>query len=318
MNRANTLYLVVPCYNEEEILNKSIAVLKEKMNRLICADKISASSKILFVNDGSKDNTAKILVDEAEQERMLSVINFSKNFGHQNALLAGMMIAREHADMVITIDADLQQDIEALDKFITCYQNGAEIVFGVRNNRNTDSFMKKTTASIYYKLLEFLGCDILPNHADYRLMSSKALESLAEYKEVNLFMRGLVNTMGFQTDIVYFDVKEREAGKSKYTFSKMLHLALNGITSLSIKPLHIIAILGIFCFLLGIVMGIYCLYDWIMGNNVPGYTTIIMTMLIMNGITLLSLGIIGEYIGKIYLETKGRPRYIIESMIWRK
>lgn len=318
MNRGKTLYLVVPCYNEEEMIEKTIVTLKEKMKRLYQEDKISANSKILFVNDGSADNTGRILADNAVQDAMIAVINFSRNYGHQNAILAGMMSAKNHADMVVTIDADLQQDIEALDNFIAEYQSGADIVFGVRNNRNTDSLFKKWTASMYYRLLKTLGCDILPNHADYRLMSRKALEALSEYKEVNLFMRGLVNTMGFRTSIVYFDVKEREAGNSKYTLSKMLNLALNGITSMSIKPLHIIATLGFLIFLWGGLMGIFCLYDWIMGNNIPGYTTTLMIMLIMDGVILLSLGIMGEYIGKIYLEAKNRPRYIIDSMIWRE
>ena len=318
MNRGNTLYLVLPCYNEEEIIEKTIETVRDKMSRMIQEDKISTASKMVFVNDGSKDNTAKILANAALSDESIAIINFSKNFGHQNAILAGMMLGKEHADMVVTIDADLQQDIEALDQFIECYQNGADIVYGVRNNRDTDGWLKKMTASMYYKLLNAMGCNILSNHADYRLMSAKALNVLAEYKEVNLFMRGLVSTLGFQSDVVYFDVKKREAGKSKYTLSKMCNLALDGITSMSIKPLHVIALLGMGCCLFGVVLAILCMYDWLMGNNIPGYTTTIMIMLIMNGITLLSLGIIGEYIGKIYMETKERPRYIIESMIWKE
>lgn len=250
---------------------------------------------------------------------MLSVLGFSRNFGHQSAILAGMLNAVEHhADMVITIDADLQQDVEALDAFIACYERGCEIVYGIRNDRNTDGFFKKFTATMYYRLLHWLGCDIMANHADYRLMSAKAIRALGEYKEVNLFMRGLVPTLGFASDVVYFDVKQREAGSSKYTLGKMLKLALAGITSLSIKPLHLIVILGFLTSLFGAGMAVYCFVDWLLGNNLPGYTTTLMVTLLMNGVTLLSLGIIGEYIGKIYMETKGRPRYIIESFIWNE
>ena len=223
--RGKILYLVVPCYNEEEIIEKTIVRLKEKMNRLIAENKISVKSKVMFVNDGSRDKTLNILHRAAREDSMISVLGFSTNFGHQSAILAGMMYSREYADMVITIDADLQQDIEALDKFIACYMAGSEVVYGVRNDRNTDSFFKKTTATMYYKLLHGLGCNIITNHADYRLMSKKALSALSEYKEVNLFMRGLIPTMGFPSDVVYFDVKEREAGTSKYTFKKMLTLA---------------------------------------------------------------------------------------------
>lgn len=310
------LYLVVPCYNEEEIIEKSIAVLKEKVNRLIEEKKIDKNSKIMFVNDGSKDNTLSILHREAKKDAMLSVISFSTNFGHQSAILAGMLASAEYADMVVTIDADLQQDIEALDQFIECYEKGCEIVYGVRNDRNTDGFFKKFTATMYYKLLHWLGCDIITNHADYRLMSAKAIKALAQYTEANLFIRGLVPMLGFQSDVVYFDVKKREAGESKYTLKKMIKLATDGITSLSVKPLRIIISMGLLICLFSVIMGIICIYDWIKGYTVPGYATSVMVSLIMGGMTLLSLGIIGEYIGKIYMESKGRPRYIIDSFVW--
>ena len=318
MERGNILYLVVPCYNEEEIIERSIEKLKEKVNRLICENKISPKSKIMFVNDGSRDKTLSMLHKAAKEDSMISVLGFSTNFGHQSAILAGMMYSREYADMVVTIDADLQQDIEALDDFIACYMNGCEVVYGVRNDRSADNFFKKTTATMYYKLLHWLGCDIITNHADYRLMSKKALNALSEYKEVNLFMRGLVPTMGFPSDVVYFDVKEREAGTSKYTLKKMMKLAIDGVTSLSIKPLRMIMGLGLLACLFAFGMLIFIFVDWLNGNTVPGYATTIMTPLIMEGVTLISLGIIGEYIGKIYMESKARPRYIIDTFVWKE
>lgn len=316
--RGNILYLVVPCYNEEEIIERSIEKLKEKMNRLIREEKISSKSKIMFVNDGSRDKTLAMLHKAAKEDSMISVLGFSTNFGHQSAILAGMMYSREYADMVVTIDADLQQDIEALDKFIACYMAGSEVVYGVRNDRNTDSFFKKSTATMYYGLLHWLGCDIITNHADYRLMSKKALNALSEYKEVNLFMRGLVPTMGFPSDVVYFDVKEREAGSSKYTLKKMMTLAIDGVTSLSVKPLRMIMALGMAAVVFALGMLVFIFIDWLNGNTVPGYATSIMTPLIMEGVTLISLGIIGEYIGKIYMESKGRPRYIIDTFVWKE
>ena len=316
--RGNILYLVVPCFNEEEIIEKSVWVLKEKVTRLIQENKISSKSKIMFVNDGSKDKTLQLLHKAAKEDSMISVLSFTTNFGHQSAILAGMLSSVDYADMVVTIDADLQQDIEALDDFIEAYQKGNEVVYGVRKDRHSDGFFKKFTATAYYKLLHFLGCDIITNHADYRLMSKKALLTLKEYKEVNLFMRGLVPTMGFPSDIVYFDVKEREAGSSKYTLKKMMKLAVDGITSLSIKPLRIITVLGLLSCIFGAGMAVYIFIDWLAGNTVPGYATSVMITLTMDGITLLSLGIIGEYIGKIYMEAKGRPRYIIESFLWNE
>ena len=316
--RGNILYLVVPCYNEEEIIERSIEKLKNKVNRLIKENKVSPKSKIMFVNDGSRDKTLSMLHKAAKEDSMISVLGFSTNFGHQSAILAGMMYSREYADMVVTIDADLQQDIEALDEFIACYMKGCEVVYGVRNDRSADSFFKKSTATMYYKLLHWLGCDIITNHADYRLMSKKALNALSEYKEVNLFMRGLVPTMGFPSDVVYFDVKEREAGSSKYTLKKMMTLAVDGVTSLSIKPLRMIMALGMIACLFALGMLIFIFVDWLNGNTVPGYATTVMTPLILEGVTLISLGIIGEYVGKIYMESKARPRYIIDTFVWKE
>lgn len=318
IRKRKKLYLVIPCYNEEEIIENTIQKLTVKMTQLIAEDKVNKGSKLVFVNDGSKDKTLDILYREAKKNKMISVISFSTNFGHQSAILAGMLASEPYADMVITIDADLQQDIEALDEFIDCYEKGCEIVYGIRTDRNADSFFKKFTATMYYKMLHWLGCDIITNHADYRLMSDKAIRALKQYGESNLFLRGLVPMLGFQSDVVYFEVKKREAGNSKYTLKKMIRLATDGITSLSVKPLRIITAVGFFTCCFSIFMIIFSFIDWIRGNNIPGYTTSILISLIMGGVTLLSLGIIGEYIGKIYMETKNRPRYVIESMIWNE
>lgn len=317
-NKSTILYLVVPCYNEEEVLDKTAVVLKEKMQRLIGAGKVSKKSKVLFVNDGSKDHTWPMICEWTKKDGMFAGLCFSRNYGHQSAILAGMMAARSHADAVVTIDADLQQDIEALDQFLDCYESGCDIVYGVRNDRNTDGFFKKATAGIFYKLMHMLGCRTITNHADYRLMSKKALDALSEFHETNLFLRGLIPTMGFQSDIVYFDVKEREAGQSKYTFKKMLTLAVDGITSMSTRPLQLIVLLGFLTFLVSIGIFISCIWDWAHGQVVAGWTTTVASTCLIGGMMLLSQGIIGEYIGKIYMESKGRPRYIVESMILRE
>lgn len=310
------LYLVVPCYNEEEVLPMTVRVLKDKMERLVKGEKISSQSRVMFVNDGSKDKTWSIIEGLCRQDKVFSGVNFSRNFGHQSAILAGMMTAKERADAVVTIDADLQQDIEALDEFLEKYESGCDIVYGVRNDRNSDGFFKKKTALAYYKLLHILGCKIITNHADYRLMSKKALNTLAEYKEVNLFLRGLIPQMGYKSDVVYFDVKEREAGQSKYTLKKMMTLAVDGITSLSVQPIHFITIMGFLVSFFSFLMIIWCIVDYFSGHTVPGYATTLVVSLFMGGLTILSLGIVGEYIGKIYMETKERPRYIIDSIVW--
>lgn len=315
--RGNVLYLVVPCYNEEEILERTAEVMREKISRLIKEGKASEKSKIMFVNDGSKDHTWKIISELCREDAVFTGICLSRNYGHQSAILAGMMEAVKHADMVVTIDGDLQQDIEALDAFIECYQKGCEIVYGIRNSRDTDGFLKKMTATWFYRLMNWLGCNVIPNHADYRLLSSVALHALAEYKEVNLFLRGLIPTIGFQSDVVYFDVKKREAGHSKYTFKKMAGLAVDGITSMSIRPIRMITALGFLVSMLSALMIIVCLVDWMIGKNVPGYTTMIVVSCMIGGLTIFSMGIVGEYVGKIYLETKARPRYIVDAVIWK-
>ena len=299
------LYLVVPCYNEEEVIEKSAQVLGDKIRRLRKAGRIAAGSKVMFVNDGSKDGTLRLLHQASARDTMFSVISLAGNYGHQSAILAGMMTARKYADAVVTIDADLQQDIEALDKFIDSYMAGSEVVYGVRNDRHSDGFFKKGSATLYYNLMHLLGSRVITNHADYRLMSRKALDALSEYQETNLFLRGLIPTMGFPSDVVYFDVKAREAGHSKYTLSKMMTLAMDGITSMSTRPLRMISVLGLSVFFFSCIMLVIILADWIQGNNVPGYTTSMTVSLLIGGITILSLGIIGEYIGKIYMEAKG-------------
>jgi Glycosyltransferases involved in cell wall biogenesis len=317
-SRGNILYLVVPCYNEEEGLEHAARVMRDKVRRLAAEGQISGKSKIMFVNDGSRDGTWKIISGLCKEDAVFCGICFSRNYGHQSAILSGMLEAAKHADMAVTIDADLQQDIEALDQFIACYQRGCEVVYGVRNNRDTDGFFKKMTATGFYKLMGLLGCNVMQNHADYRLLSKAALQALMEYKEVNLFLRGLIPTMGFPSDVVYFDVKKREAGHSKYTLKKMLALAVDGITSMSTRPLRMITVWGFLVSMFSMVMIVVCLVDWMIGKNVQGYTTTLVVSLLMGGLTIFSLGVVGEYVGKIYMETKARPRYIIEAIIWKE
>ena len=312
------LYLVVPCYNEEEIIEKSARVLGDKIRRLQQAGRIAGGSKVMFVNDGSKDRTLQLLHAAAARDALFSVISLAGNYWHQSAILAGMMTAKQYADAVVTVDADLQQDIEALDRFLDSYMAGSEVVYGVRNDRHSDGIFKKGSATLYYNLMHLLGSRVITNHADYRLMSKKALDALSQYEETNLFLRGLIPTMGFPSDVVYFDVKAREAGHSKYTISKMLTLAMDGITSMSTRPLRMISVLGMLVCLFSCVMLVINLVDWTRGNNVPGYTTTLTVSLLIGGITLLSLGIIGEYIGKIYMETKHRPRYIVDTFVWKE
>ncbi len=314
-NKSPVLYLVLPCYNESETIEFSSAKVREKLHKLIENGTISGFSKALFVDDGSKDDTLSKLHKLSSDDPMFAVAALSSNRGHQNAIMAGMMVAKEYADIVITIDADLQQDIEALDEFIAKYKAGNDVVYGIRNNRKSDGPIKKLTASCFYGIMHMMGADIMTNHADYRLMSRKALEMLSAYEETNLFLRGLIPTMGFNSDVVYFDVKEREFGKSKYTARKMMSLALDGITSMSIRPLQIISVIGFIIFIISIALGIFTLVEYFKGNNIPGYTTSIFVSLLMGGVTLVSLGVMGEYIGKIYMETKHRPRYMIDSVV---
>ncbi len=309
------LNLVIPCYNEQEALPFTKEKLDEKMNSLIKNKLISKDSKIVLVNDGSKDATWDIITQMHNENNMYIGINLSRNKGHQNALLAGLMYAKDHADIAISMDADLQDDINIIDDMINKYNKGADIVYGVRSSRKKDSFFKRFTAEGFYKFMHIMGVEIIFNHADYRLMNKRSLEALSLYEEVNLFLRGIVPDLGFKTDISYYERNERIAGESKYPLKKMLAFAGDGITSFSIKPLRAIASLGIIILILSFLILIYALVMKIMGNTVSGWTFIICSIWLIGGIQMLSLGIIGEYIGKIYKETKRRPRYIIESIL---
>ena len=310
------LYIVIPCYNEEEILKQSLDILSDKLQRLLNEGKAADGSRVVCVDDGSKDKTWEIIAGYSAQNHSVLGIKFSRNYGHQNAILAGMLESRAAADCVVTIDADLQQDVEALDGFLAKYMEGCDVVYGVRNDRDTDKAGKKFTAEAFYKLMKVLGADVLPNSADYRLLSAKALNALADYPESNLFLRGLIPTMGFKSDIVYFDVKDRTGGQSKYTVSKMLNLALNGITSMSTRPLELIVVLGSMFCVLALVIFILSMIDWARGVVVQGWTTTVALLCLIGGMNLLTNGLVGLYVGKAYIETKHRPRYIIDRAIW--
>lgn len=311
----NILYLVIPCYNEEEVLPETSYRLKEKMNNLIERNKIAPQSRIVFVNDGSKDNTWEIIRNLHQSDKLFGGINLSRNRGHQNALLAGLLTVKDHADMVISMDADLQDDINAIDEMVDKYLNGIDIVYGVRGSRQKDTFFKRATAEGFYKAMNTMGANTVFNHADYRLMSKRALEGLAQYGEVNLFLRGIVPMIGYPTDVVYYERGERFAGESKYPLGKMLSFAIEGITSLSTKPIRMITGLGFFIFVVSIGMLIYSLIRHFMGATIVGWTTLMVSLWAIGGLILLSLGVVGEYIGKIYLETKARPRFIIEQFL---
>lgn len=311
----NKLYMVIPCYNEQEVLPETSKRLKEKLSTLVKAGKIDPESRIIFVNDGSKDRTWEIIRRLHEEDPVFGGVNLSRNRGHQNALLAGLMTVKDHADMAISMDADLQDDINAIDEMVEKYLNGTDIVYGVRSSRAKDTFFKKVTAEGFYKLMNTMGVNTVFNHADYRLMSKRALEGLAEFREVNLFLRGIVPMIGFSTDVVYYERGERFAGESKYPLGKMLSFAIEGITSLSTKPIRMITFLGFFIFLVSIGILIYSLVRHFMGATIVGWTTLMVSVWAIGGLILLSLGVVGEYIGKIYLETKARPRFLIEEFL---
>lgn len=311
----NKLYMVIPCYNEQEVLPETSKRLKEKLSTLVKAGKIGPESRIIFVNDGSKDRTWEIIRRLHEEDPVFGGVNLSRNRGHQNALLAGLMTVKDHADMAISMDADLQDDINAIDEMVEKYLNGTDIVYGVRSSRAKDTFFKKATAESFYKLMNTMGVNTVFNHADYRLMSKRALEGLAEFREVNLFLRGIVPMIGYSTDVVYYERGERFAGESKYPLGKMLSFAIEGITSLSTKPIRMITFLGFFIFLVSIGILIYSLVRHFMGATIVGWTTLMVSVWAIGGLILLSLGVVGEYIGKIYLETKARPRFLIEEFL---
>lgn len=311
----DTLYLVIPCYNEEAALPETSKRLSDKMTSLIKQDKINKNSRIVFVDDGSKDNTWDIISALHEKDPLFQGIKLSKNQGHQNALLAGLMTVKSLCDAVISLDADLQDDIDAIDEMLEKYYNGCEIVYGVRNSRETDTFFKKATAEGYYKAMKTLGADIVFNHADYRLMSRKALDALEDFKEVNMFLRGVVPMIGFKSDVVYYARKERLAGESKYPMKKMLAFAWEGITSLTTKPIRMITVLGISIFFISFIMLIYSLVSYLAGTAITGWTSTIVSIWAIGGLQLFAIGIVGEYIGKVYLETKSRPKYFIEKYL---
>lgn len=314
-NLTSTIYLVIPCYNEEEVLPLTIGKLTPKLDELLADNVISPASRVIFVDDGSKDRTWELIQACHQADNRFGGLKLSRNRGHQNALLAGLMYAKDHADAVISLDADLQDDINAIDQFIAEYHNGNDIVYGVRNKRDTDSAFKRNTALAFYKLMHAMGVESVYNHADYRLMSKRTLEYLAEYKEVNLFLRGIIPLVGFKSSTVTYDRFERAAGESKYPLKKMLAFAVDGITSFSVKPLRLITTLGFVIFLLSILALIYSLIAKLVGATVVGWTAIVASIWLLGGLQLLSLGIMGEYIGKIYSEVKARPRFIVEDTL---
>ena len=309
-----TVWLVIPCYNEQEVLPETSRQLKKIMQQ----EKISKDSRIAFVNDGSKDATWQMISQLHDEDSLFVGINLAHNRGHQNALFAGLMVAKEHADAAISLDADLQDDVAAIEQFVDKFNAGKDIVYGVRSTRKTDTRFKRSTAHLFYKFMNFMGADTLEDHADYRLMSKRALEALSEYEEVNLFLRGLVPLIGFETDVVYYERHERFAGESKYPLKKMLSFAVEGITSFSIKPIRMITVLGFFLFSISILLLIYFFITWLVGYTVAGWTTIVISVWGIGGLQLLALGVIGEYIGKTYLEVKHRPRYTIERVLYQE
>ena len=309
------VYLVVPCYNEEAVLPETVKRLTVKLYKMIKSGKVSKESRMLFVDDGSKDRTWEIIEGFSKENRLVGGVKLSRNRGHQNALLAGLMTAKEYCDCAISLDADLQDDIEVLDQFVEKYNEGCEIVYGVRSSREKDTAFKRGTAQGYYKFMAALGVEIVYNHADYRLMGKRALDALAEYKEVNLFLRGIVPLIGFRSDYVYYERNERFAGESKYPLSKMLRFAFDGITSFSVKPLKIISNIGIIICLLSILFFIYALVSFFTGSSVAGWASIMCSVWFLGGLQMLCIGTVGTYVGKIYSEVKGRPRFIIDKVV---
>ena len=307
------LYIVIPCYNEEEVLPVTAPVFLAKLTDLESRGLIDSKSRILFVNDGSRDKTWEIILDLSKADERYRGISLSRNQGHQRALFAGLMESRDKCDITISIDCDGQDDINAMDKMVEEYLDGAEIVYGVRSDRRSDSFMKRSTAQGFYRLMRFMGAEVVYNHADYRLMSAKALGALSEFKEYNIFLRGMVPLVGFKSASVYYERHARVAGKSHYPLKKMISLALDGITSLSAKPIRMITVLGFAVAVISLIGIIWSVIEMLMGHTVAGWASTVSIVCFLGGIQLLSIGVIGEYVGKIYMETKGRPRYIIEK-----
>jgi len=312
---AEILYIVVPCYNEDEVLDETTKRLVDKLNRMMQLGKVDAMSRILYVDDGSSDNTWQHIGMLHERETLVMGIKLSRNKGHQNALLAGLFEAAEHADMIVSMDADLQDDIEVLDKFVDEYYKGSQIVYGVRKSRKKDSVFKKTTAILFYKMMKAMGVELVYNHADYRLMSRRAVQELMNYKEVNLFLRGIIPLIGFKSSVVEYDRGSRFAGKSKYPLRKMIYFAIDGLTSTSVRPIRMITMFGFLAVIISIAYAIYVLVGYFHGATIPGWTTSVLLICFFGGAQVMCTGIVGEYVGKIYLETKSRPRYIIEEKL---
>ena len=312
------LYIVIPCYNEQEVLPITAPMFLQKINDLAAAGKISPESRVLFVNDGSKDRTWEIICDLAARDPHYAGICQSRNRGHQNAVLAGLMEAKSRCDITISIDCDGQDDINAMDAMVDAYRDGCDVVYGVRSKRETDTFFKRFTAESFYKLLNSMGAEVVFNHADYRLISSRALQELAKFKEVNIFLRGMVPLVGFKSTSVYYERSERAAGKSHYPLSKMLALAFDGITSLSIKPIKMIIGMGVFVAFISFIGIIWAVVEAILGKTVMGWASTTCIICFLSGVQLISVGVIGEYIGKIYMEVKQRPRYIISDRTWER
>lgn len=309
------LYLIIPCYNEEEVIDDTAGKLKDKMSRLIHSGTIDERSRIVFVNDGSMDLTWKKIMTLHEKDDIFGGINLTRNRGHQNALLAGLLTVKNDADIVISLDADLQDDIDVFEEMIKANEEGYDVVYGVRNNRKKDSFFKRFTAQAFYKLTNRLGGELVYNHADFRLMSRRAISGLEEFEEVNLFLRGIIPLIGYPSTIVNYERKERLAGKSKYPFRKMVSFAVEGITSLSSKPLKIVTKLAFFSLLASIAILVYALVSYFTGHVVPGWTSILLSVWAIGSMVLFAIGIASTYIGKIYLEAKKRPRYIVEEYL---
>lgn len=311
------LIIVVPCYNEQEVLPITAPMFLAKIKSLAQAGQITQDSRVMFVNDGSRDDTWNIITRLSEEDEHFIGISQSRNRGHQNAVLAGLMTAKDMCDITISIDCDGQDDINAMDGMVAAYHEGCEIVYGVRSRRDTDTFFKRFTAESFYKLLNAMGAEVVYNHADYRLISSRALQELAKFREVNIFLRGMVPLVGFKSTSVYYERSERAAGKSHYPLSKMLALAFDGITSLSIKPIKMIFVLGLIVALISFVGIIWAVVEAIIGNTVSGWASTTCIICFLSGVQLISIGVIGEYIGKIYMEVKHRPRYIISEKTWK-
>lgn len=318
MKKCDVLYMVIPCYNEEEVLPETTKRLEKKLGDLIKKKVISEKSKVMYVNDGSKDKTWELIKSINKDNPMFTGICLSRNRGHQNALVAGLLTAKEYADVVISMDADLQDDINAIDEMLEKYYDGCDIVYGVRSARKTDTFFKRVTAEGFYKFMQMMGVDVVYNHADYRLTSKKVLNNFQDYKEVNLFLRGIFPLIGYKSDKVYYERAERFAGESKYPLKKMLNFAWDGITSFSVKPLRLICTLGFVILFISIIIMVYSLVRKLTGNTIDGWTFLNISIWFIGGLQMISLGVIGEYVGKMYNETKARPRFIVAENLEKK